>query len=117
MLDRSKGAGCPLFGDCFSDACVARTIVEWYVVMIEAQMNLAVAANAHADSVVFIESRLHIVCERKVLPITQRRVDFAPTEVDMMFAVSRSCLVECDVLIVAKGGQGVLLESKAIETD
>jgi len=117
VLDSSKCTSGPLGWNCLSNACITRTIVEWHIVMVEAQMDLAITADPHANGVVFVQSSLHIIGECKILPLSKRRRDLATPQVDVVLAVPRSSFVEGYVLVVAESGQGVLLESKPIETD
>jgi hypothetical protein len=70
MLHRPRRACTPCRWNSPRYARIANTIVDWHIVMIEAQVNLAVATDAHADGVVLIQRLLNIVGDNELLPVT-----------------------------------------------
>ena len=86
--------------DLFGDAGVAYPVVEGHVVVIEGQVDFAIAAYAHGDCVVLIQCLLYVVCESEVLPRADRGGNLATPKVDVMFAVTCGGRIEGDILML-----------------
>ena len=103
MLDCSECARRPFRGHSFGDAGVAYPVVEGHVVVIERQVDFAIATYAHRDCVVFVQCLLYVVCESEVLPHADGGGNLATPEVDIMFAVACGRRIEGDILVVFEG--------------